>query len=151
MILSVQPGKFQSAIGAASASQMPATRPNEASSWLALRASVLRHTVSQSARPAKHLHLHARLGPLNQAAPVGKICASTPQKRSVQLLRRPSSAPQVLMRCRLTIRSTGPIAAGRHLGYKSLAQMPAHRNRPVTSNVSHHKGRVAPYSASSKS
>ena len=39
------------------------------------------------------------------------------------------------MRCGLTIRSTGPIAAGRHLGYKSLAQMPAHRNGPVTSNV----------------
>ena len=37
--------------------------------------------------------------------------------------------------CWLTIRSTGPIAAGRHLGYKSLAQMPACRNGPVTSNV----------------
>ena len=36
---------------------------------------------------------------------------------------------------RLTIRSTGPIAAGRHLGYKSLAQMPARRNGPVSSNV----------------
>ena len=35
----------------------------------------------------------------------------------------------------LTIRSTGPIAAGRHLGYKSLAQMPTHRNGPVSSNV----------------
>ena len=39
----------------------------------------------------------------------------------------------------LTIRSTGPIAAGRHLGYKSLAQMPTHRNRPVSSNVRRHK------------
>ena len=38
----------------------------------------------------------------------------------------------------LTIRSTGPIAAGRHLGYKSLAQIPAHRNRPVSSNVRPH-------------
>ena len=38
-------------------------------------------------------------------------------------------------RRRLTIRSTGPIAAGRHMGYKSLAQMPAHRNRPVSSDV----------------
>ena len=36
---------------------------------------------------------------------------------------------------RLTIRSTGPIAACRHLGYKILAQMPAHRNGPVSSNV----------------
>ena len=32
----------------------------------------------------------------------------------------------------LRIRSTGPIAAGRHLGYKSLAQIPACRNRPVS-------------------
>ena len=39
----------------------------------------------------------------------------------------------------LTIRSTGPIAAGRHLGYKSLAQIPAGRNRPVSSNVRPHK------------
>ena len=36
---------------------------------------------------------------------------------------------------RLTIRSTGPIAACRHLGYKSLSQIPAHRNGPVNSNV----------------
>ena len=35
---------------------------------------------------------------------------------------------------RLTIRSTGPIAACRHLGYKSLAQMPARRNGPFSSN-----------------
>ena len=35
----------------------------------------------------------------------------------------------------LTTRSTGPIAAGRHLGYKSLAQMPTRRNGPVSSNV----------------
>ena len=40
--------------------------------------------------------------------------------------------------CGLTIRSTGPIAAGRHLGYKSLAQMPARRNGPVSSNVRAH-------------
>ena len=41
--------------------------------------------------------------------------------------------------CGLTIRSTGPIAACRHLGYKSLAQMPARRNGPVSSNVSRRK------------
>ena len=40
--------------------------------------------------------------------------------------------------CGLTIRSTGPIAAGRHLGYKSLAQMPARHNGPVSSNVRRH-------------
>ena len=47
-------------------------------------------------------------------------------------------------KCRLTIRSTGPIAAGRHLGYKSLAQMPTHRNGPVSSNVRPHKSTSAP-------
>ena len=40
--------------------------------------------------------------------------------------------------CGLTYRSTGPIAAGRHLGYISLAQMPARRNGPVSSNVRPH-------------
>ena len=35
----------------------------------------------------------------------------------------------------LTNRSTGPIAACRHLGYKSLAQMPSRHNGPVSSNV----------------
>ena len=39
---------------------------------------------------------------------------------------------------RLTIRSTGPIAACRHLGYKGPAQMPARRNGPVSSNVRPH-------------
>ena len=39
------------------------------------------------------------------------------------------------MHCWLTFRSTGPIAAGWHLGYKSLAQVPACRNGPVSSNV----------------
>ena len=41
--------------------------------------------------------------------------------------------------CGLTIRSTGPIAAYRHLGYKSLAQMPARHNGPVSSNVRRQK------------
>ena len=39
----------------------------------------------------------------------------------------------------LTTRSTGPIAACRHLGYKSLAQMPTRRNGPVSSNVRPHQ------------
>ena len=39
----------------------------------------------------------------------------------------------------LTWRSTGPIAAGRHLGYKSLAQTPARRNRPVSLYVRPHR------------
>jgi hypothetical protein len=33
---------------------------------------------------------------------------------------------------RITRRSTGPIAAWRHLGYKTVAQMPPHRNGPVS-------------------
>ena len=52
--------------------------------------------------------------------------------------RRPRSTSR-----RLTIRSTGPIAARRHLGYKSLAQIPAHRNGPVNSNVRPHNSHAA--------
>ena len=48
-------------------------------------------------------------------------------------------SPSITKRCCLTGRSTGPIAAGRHLGFKSLAQMPARRNGPVSSNVRHHR------------
>ena len=46
-------------------------------------------------------------------------------------------SPSITKRCCLTGRSTGPIAAGRHLGYKSLAQTPARRNRPVSLYVRH--------------
>ena len=48
--------------------------------------------------------------------------------------------PLLQATCRrgLTSRSTGPIAAGRHLGYKSLAQMPARHTGPVSSNVRPH-------------
>ena len=45
------------------------------------------------------------------------------------------------LQCWLTLRSTGPIAAGRHLGYKSLAQTPARHNGPVSSNVRPHHNR----------
>ena len=55
-----------------------------------------------------------------------------------QFLQSRKAALSKLKRCGLTIRSTGPIAAGRHLGCKSLAQMPAHRNGPVSSNVRAH-------------
>ena len=44
----------------------------------------------------------------------------------------------------LRIRSTGPIAAARHLGYKSLAQIPARLNRPVSLYVRPHKFTLAP-------
>ena len=50
------------------------------------------------------VHLHGRFGPLEHAVPVGKICAYIPQKLGIQFLRRPNSALQMLMRCRLTIR-----------------------------------------------
>ena len=43
----------------------------------------------------------------------------------------------ITKRCCLTGRSTGPIAAGRHLGLKNLAQIPARRNRPVSYDVRH--------------
>ena len=47
-----------------------------------------------------------------------------------------------IKRCGLTRRSTGPIAAGRHLGYKSLAQIPARRNRPVSLYVRPHSSQT---------
>ena len=47
--------------------------------------------------------------------------------------------------CCLTWRSTGPIAAGRHLGYKSLAQIPARRNRPVSLYVRPHRIHRCPF------
>ena len=37
----------------------------------------------------------------------------------------------------LTGRSTGPIAACRHLGYESLVQMPPRHNGPVSYDVRH--------------
>ena len=46
-----------------------------------------------------------------------------------------NAVPFPFRHCWLTLRSTGPIAACRHLGYKSLAQMPARCNGPVSSNV----------------
>ena len=51
---------------------------------------------------------------------------------------------------RLTPRSTGPIAACRHLGYKILAQIPAHRNGPVNSNVRHRKTIIVHHSRQTK-
>ena len=136
MLRSVKAGKFRLAVGAASTSEISAARPMKlVVGWRFAPACCAAQSVNRRGL-RRIVHLHARFGPLNQAVPVGKICASIPQKRNIQFLRRPNSAHEMLMRCRLTIRSTGPIAAGRHLGYKSLAQMPAHRNRPVTSNVS---------------
>ena len=151
MYRSVKAGKLRSAVGVASTSAISAARPMKlVVGWRFAPACCAAQSVNRRG-PRSTVHLYAGQGPLNQAVPVGKIGAFIPQKRNIQRLRCPNAAHQKLMRCRLTIRSTGPIAAGRHLGYKSLAQMPAHRNRPVTSNVSHHKRCTAQYSASLKS
>ena len=64
----------------------------------------------------------------------GQCLSVHPHKSSPPALMH---SPLTTKRCCLTGRSTGPIAAGRHLGFKSLAQMPARRNRPVSSNVRH--------------
>jgi hypothetical protein len=45
---------------------------------------------------------------------------------------RTSAVSASSLALRITRRSTGPIAAYRHLGYKTVAQMPPHRNGPVS-------------------
>ena len=108
-----------------SAARQLSTPPDQlVSSWVALRASVLRRAVSLSARPLVTLAAPALLAP----------AAHSPTCHRGNF---PSSACQLHLHskgfhCGLTRRSTGPIAAGRHLGYKSLAQTPARRNRPVS-------------------
>ena len=61
-----------------------------------------------------------------------------------------SSVKHVLESRRLTGRSTGRYTACRHLGYKSLAQIPPTCSAPVSSNVSHHSFSSAQLVASSK-
>ena len=115
-----------------SAAQQLSTPPGQlASSWLALRAGVLRRAVSFSARPlvtlaapelsAQSAHSHAR------------------HRRSFPFPAHPLQLHPKGFHCGLTRRLTGPIAAGRHLGYKSLAQTPPYRNRPVSLYVRFHK------------
>ena len=53
-----------------------------------------------------------------------------------------STGVKQITRCGLTGRSTGPIAAGWHLGYKSLAQTPARRNGPVSYDVRPHSSQT---------
>ena len=112
-----------------SAQQFSTPQNQSASSWLALRASVLRRAVSLLARPL-----------VTSAAPArSALAAHSPTSHrenfpsSARLLRLHSKG----FHCGLTRRLTGPIAAGRHLGYKSLAQIPARRNRPVSLYVRH--------------
>ena len=73
--------------------------------------------------------LEQRAPTLHQAA----AFAAHTQARVLQI--RQHSSPVPSLGLRITGRSTGPIAAGRHLGYKSLAQIPTRRNRPVSFDV----------------
>ena len=108
-----------------SAAQQLSTPPGQlVSSWLALRAGVLRRAVSLSARPLVTLAAPAL------SAPAAHSHAR--HRRNFPFLAHPLHLHSKGFHCGLTRRSTGPIAAGRHLGYKSLAQTPARRNRPVS-------------------
>ena len=82
--------------------------------------SVPHHRLAQAAQ-LKH-----RSGLQQLRAPAKKM------KTSILLF---STGVKRIMWCGLTGRSTGPIAAGRHLGDKSLAQIPARRNGPVSYDV----------------
>ena len=116
---------------APSAAHQLSTPPSQlVSSWLALRAGVLRRAVSLSARPLVTLAASA------PSAPAAHSHAR--HRRSFSFPAHPLHLHSKGFHCGLTRRSTGPIAAGRHLGYKSLAQTPARRNRPVSLYVRHH-------------
>ena len=149
---------------------------SEVSGWLALRASVLRRAASLSGTARerraeisavvssgsrgvwpKWKSKRANNCPFSQLAQISRPQPSEPPRKPLALGRpcrsNSSCSPFGFFhshQCWLTCRSTGPIAAGRHLVYKSLAQIPAHRNRPVSFDVSHHKRHTMPYSALSK-
>ena len=71
-------------------------------------------------------------GAENNTTPTGRTLARKCLHAARSILFKPNVPSFNILagRC-LTLRSTGPIAACRHLGYKSLAQIPAHRNGPV--------------------
>ena len=88
-------------------------------------------------RPMKPLSVQQRtrlaLAVLEQRAPAlhqAAAFAAHTLARVLQSHQHLYSVPSLGLR--ITSRSTGPIAAGRHLGYKSLAQIPARLNRPVS-------------------
>ena len=120
------------AIKTPGAAQQLSTLPGQlVSSWLALRAGVLRRAVSLSARPLVTL-----------AAPALSAPAADSHARHRRSFPFPAHQLHLHSKgfhCGLTRRLTGPIAAGRPLGYKSLAQTPARRNRPVSLYVRRHK------------
>ena len=93
----------------------------------------------QSRRFAQMEVKRANNCPFRQLAQISGPQHSEPPKKALALGRACGSNGSCVPygfflshQCWLTCRSTGPIAAGRHLGYKSLAQIPAHRNRPVS-------------------
>ena len=115
-----------------STAQQLSTLPGQlVSSWLALRAGVLRRAVSLSARPLVTLAAPALSAPA--ALSHARHRRSFPSSAHLQHLHSKG------FHCGLTRRLTRPIAAGRHLGYKSLAQTPARRNRPVSLYVRPHR------------
>ena len=75
----------------------------------------------------------------NDLRPTQEVLAlCRPCKSNGSWLQEPYFYPH---QCCLTGRSTGPIAAVQHLGYKSLAQIPARHNRPVSYDVRPHRGK----------
>ena len=113
------------------AKQLSTSQRRLVSSWLALRAGLLRRAVSLSARPLVTLAAPAL------SAPAAHSHAR--HRRNFPFPAHPLHLHSKGFHCGLTRRLTGPIAAGRHLGYKSLAQTPARRNRPVSLYVRPHK------------
>ena len=80
-------------------------------------------------------------GPLHCATSIRRQPKSLPVwAQAPSATRKPNAChvhSLVPTRSCLTSHSTGPIAACRHLGYKSLAQIPSRHNGPVSSNVRH--------------
>ena len=92
--------------------------------------------------PCCTVHSRGHCRPLIYALPLGKVSAHRQRHPASVRWSHNFTIPLFALQCNLTIRSTGPIAAGRHLGYKSLAQIPAHHNGPVSSNVRRQRHRT---------
>ena len=90
-------------------------------------------------RPAHSAFERQLLSATRQAYTQERHLRNSPPASPVAFIVGALPYTQQLSKCCLTGRSTGPIAAGRHLGYKSLAQMPTRRNRPVSYDVRHHR------------
>ena len=99
-----------------------------------------RHRLSSSPSTARVCNQVARdnLQKRNKIQPLRRL-ENSPRSVNWFMASLAAGSNFQIKQCGLTIRSTGPIAACRHLGYKSLAQMPARHNGPVSSNVRRHK------------